>query len=237
MRFPIALKVGLLASLLGAATSVHAAPDSVIAINILLEPDATMVSHAQANNERLLKVYPEGFALDESHRPHITLVQRFVRTRDLDKIHAAAAPVIAAAHLSDMKLEAYKLDYSPIGDRGIAGISVRSTPELLELQQELITAIAPFTVKTGDIKAFTAPHEDPEDDKLMVGYVATFVPQLTGEHFKPHVSTGVAPKAYLDKMVAEPFEPFTFSPVAAAIYQLGPYGTAAKKLQGMALVP
>ena len=96
MRFPIALKVGLLASLLGAATSVHAAPDSVMAINILLEPDATMVSHAQANNERLLKVYPDGFALDESHRPHITLVQRFVRTRDLDKIHAAAAPVIAA---------------------------------------------------------------------------------------------------------------------------------------------
>ena len=35
----------------------------------------------------------------------------------------------------------------------------------------------------------------------------------------------------LDKMLAESFEPFTFSPVGAAIYQLGPFGTAAKQLK------
>jgi hypothetical protein len=41
----------------------------------------------------------------------------------------------------------------------------------------------------------------------------------------------VAPKDYLDKMIAEPFEPFTFPPVGAAVFQLGPYGTAAKQLK------
>ena len=55
--------------------------------------------------------------------------------------------------------------------------------------------------------------------------------KLTGEHFNPHVSTGVAPREDLDKMLAEPFERFTFSPVGAAVYQLGPYGTAAKQLE------
>ena len=34
----------------------------------------------------------------------------------------------------------------------------------------------------------------------------------------------------LDEMLAEPFESFTFSPAGAAVYQLGQYGTAAKKL-------
>ena len=29
----------------------------------------------------------------------------------------------------------------------------------------------------------------------------------------------------------EAFEPFTFSPAGAAVYQLGPFGTAAKKLK------
>jgi hypothetical protein len=53
----------------------------------------------------------------------------------------------------------------------------------------------------------------------------------------PHVSTGVASKEYLDAMLAEPFEPFTFSPVGAAVYQLGPFGTAAKKLQTWELKP
>jgi hypothetical protein len=32
-------------------------------------------------------------------------------------------------------------------------------------------------------------------------------------------------------MVAEPFEPFAFSPAGAAVYQLGPFGTAAKQLK------
>jgi hypothetical protein len=60
---------------------------------------------------------------------------------------------------------------------------------------------------------------------------------MSGENFNPHVSTGVAPKEYLDLMIAEPFENFTFSPTGAAVYQLGPYGMAAKKLEEMALKP
>ncbi len=78
----------------------------VTAIDILLEPDATMLQHAAANNARLLKVYPKGFALDEAHRPHITLIQRFVRTADLDKVYAAAGKVLAGANVNSMKLGA-----------------------------------------------------------------------------------------------------------------------------------
>jgi len=32
-------------------------------------------------------------------------------------------------------------------------------------------------------------------------------------------------------MLAEPFEPFTVSPTGAAVYQLGPFGSAANKLK------
>jgi hypothetical protein len=95
----------------------------------------------------------------------------------------------------------------------------------------LITAVAPFTVETGPISAFTAGHDDPAIDAAMIQYVTTFVPKASGEHFNPHVSTGVGTQAYLDKMVAEPFEQFSFSPAGAAVYQLGPFGTAAKKLK------
>jgi len=38
-------------------------------------------------------------------------------------------------------------------------------------------------------------------------------------------------------MLAEPFEPFTCSPAGAAAYQLGPFGTAAKKLEEWDLKP
>ena len=46
-----------------------------------------------------------------------------------------------------------------------------------------------------------------------------------------------APRNYLDKLLAEPFEPFTFSPAVAAIYQLGQFGTAVKKLKEFDLKP
>src|SRR5512136_1589700 len=70
-------------------------PNAVTAIDILLEPDATMVQQAQAVNDRLLKVFPKGFALDATHRPHITLVQLFVLTKNLDKVYAAVGKVFA----------------------------------------------------------------------------------------------------------------------------------------------
>jgi hypothetical protein len=83
-------------------------------------------------------------------------------------------------------------------------------------------------VERGPIGAFTAPHANPASDAAIIDYVSTFVPKMSGVNFNPHVSTGVAPKDYPDKMLAEPFESFAFSPAGAAVYQLGPYGTAAK---------
>ena len=63
-----------LASLLGIVEASHAQGNPVTAIDILLEPDATMVQHAHADNARLLKAYPKGFALDATHQPHLTLI-------------------------------------------------------------------------------------------------------------------------------------------------------------------
>ena len=206
------------------------AQNDVTAIDILLEPDATMLKHAAAENEKLLAVYPKGFALDASHTPHITLIQTFVRTADLDQVYAAVEKVFAIANVKAMKLEAFKYYYAPAGPDGVAGICAKPTPALLKLQANLVAAVAPYRVKTATVSAFTAPMDDPADNASFIQYISTFVPDRTGEHFNPHVSIGVAPKDYLDKMLAGPFEPFTFSPAGAAVFQLGPYGTAAKKL-------
>ena len=206
-------------------------PSPVTAIDILLEPDARMLERAAANNARLRAAYPQGFALDAAHRPHITMIQRFVRTADLDKVYAAIGPVVARAKVTGMRLEAFKYYYIPTSDLGVAGIVARPTPDLLKLQQELIAAVAPFTVETGASDAFVTTADDPVIDPQLIAYVSAFVPKASGEHFNPHVSTGVASREFLDRMLAEPFEPFTFSPAGAAVYQLGQFGTAARKLK------
>jgi len=214
--------------------TVFPAEPTVTAIDILLEPDDVMLRRSAANNERLLGVYPKGFALDAAHRPHITMIQRFVRTADLDQVYAAAGQVLAQANVTGMKLAAFRYYYAPVGDTGVAGIVAKPTPELIRLQEDLIAATAPYTVESGSWSAFITTPDDPNNEAL-IGYVSAFVRKYSGEHFNPHVSTGVAPREYLDKMLAEPFEPFTFSPAGAAVYQLGQFGTAAKKLQRLDL--
>jgi len=209
----------------------------VTAIDILLEPDATMLQHSADNNSRLLAVFPKGFALDATHRPHITMIQRYVRTADLDQVYAAAGQVLSRANVTGLKLEAFKYYYIPSKDIGLAGIVAKPTPELLKLQADLIAAVAPFTVESGTSAAFVTTPEDPVIDQFLIEYVSSFVPKSSGEHFNPHVTTGVALREYLDKMLAEPFEPFTFSPAGAAVYQIGQFGTAAKKLKEWDLKP
>ena len=213
-------------------------PFEVTAIDILLEPDATMLEHCKADNARLLGAYPQGFALDATHTPHITMLQCFVRTADLDKLFAAEEKVLAAANVTAMKLDAFKRYYIPAGGGlGVAGICAKPTPEILKLQADIIAAASPFNLRSGPIGAFTAGHDNPAIDAAIIGYVSTFEQIGAGDHFNPHVSTGNAPTAYLDQMNAEPFEPFTFSPAGAAVYQLGPFGTAAKQLKQFDLKP
>jgi hypothetical protein len=204
---------------------------AIIAIDILLEPDARMLQHAEANNERLLKAFPNGFALDATHRPHITMVQRFVRAEDLDKVYAAVGNILDSANVTAMSLVAFKYYYAPGPGIGVAGICAKPTPELLKLQTAVIAAAAPFTVPTGTIAAFTASHDNPALDALLIEYVSAFVPKYSGANYNPHVSTGVGSREYLDAMLAEPFESFAFSPAGGAVYQLGPFGTAAKELK------
>jgi hypothetical protein len=55
------------------------------------------------------------------------------------------------------------------------------------------------------VNGATAAITDSATDGALIQYVSTFVPKQTGQNFNPHVSTGVAPREYLDQMLAEPF--------------------------------
>jgi hypothetical protein len=226
-----------LAAIVGQAEQASAQQSPVTAIDIALEPDATMIQHAQATNARLLKVFPKGFALDATHHPHITLLQRYVRTSDLDKVYAAVDKVLASEKIAGFQLKAFKFYYIPWNGLGLAGIVVAPTADLLRMQQKLIDAVAPFTAKTGSAAAFVTTPENPDINKPTIDYIATFVPNATGKHFNPHVTVGIAPQAYLKKMLSEPFDTFTFSPAAVSVYHLGNFGTARKELKTWGTAP
>ena len=229
-----ALGIGLV-SMFGYSDTTRAQQNAVTAIDIALEPDATMIQHAQADNARLLKAFPKGFALDATHNPHVTLLQQFVRTADLDKVYAAANKVLVSEKPTTWKLKAFKYYYIPSPPVGLAGIVVEPTEDLLRLQQTLIDAIEPFATKTGTPAAFMSTEEGRDIQQFLIEYVADFVTIAAGKKFNPHVTIGVGTEAYLNEMLAEPFQAFTFSPASASVYQLGSFGTARKELKALEL--
>lgn len=228
----------LVASLQGTAQTVGTAePGTVTAIDIVLEPDAAMIRHAEAANERLMREFTKGFALGKAHHPHISCLQRYVRTADLDKVYEAVAKVLAEEKPTTWKLRAYKYYYIPWKEIGLAGIVIEPTVDLIRYQQKLIDAVTPFAVKAGTAAAFVTTKEDPDINQPTIDYVADFVAHETGNKFNPHVTIGLATQDYLKRMLDEKFDAFTFSPVGASVYHLGNFGTARTRLKNWDLKP
>jgi 2'-5' RNA ligase len=211
--------------------------NTVTAVDIALEPDATMMQHAKAANARLLKSFPKGFPLDETHHPHVTMLQQFVRTDELDKVFAAANAVLAEEKPAAWTLKAFKYYYIPSPPLGLAGIVVEPTADLHRLQDDLIAAVSPYTGKTGTPAAFYSDVGGRDIQKDLIEYVANFTTIAAGKKFNPHVTIGVGTEKYLNEMLAEPFPSFAFSAAGASVYQLGSFGTARKELKALTLSP
>jgi 2'-5' RNA ligase len=203
---------------------------TLIAINVLLLPDAATAAKAVNTNARLLKNYPAGFALDANHAPHITLLQQFVRRADLAAVANAVAAVLGSEQPVQWQSKAtgfYDMAYKNLG---LVGIVIEPTEELRKLQQTIIAALAPFAVEHGTAEAF-APRADGEAiNQATVDYVNNFVGPRSGSNYHPHVTCGIGKREFIDALKAESFEPIDFEPVGVSMYQIGEYGTAQTKL-------
>lgn len=215
----------------------HVASDkssTLTAVDILLEPDASMLQLASAFNARLLASIPSppGFVLDENHRPHITVLQRYVRTAALDEVCQTIQGLLATVDLSSLTLTAHGLAH--LEERpsiGIGAIVVSPGPEVLDFQEKLISALLPYTESGGTAGAFVRTEAEPAINDKTIEYIEHYVPQHSGAGYVAHVTVGIAKIDDLTALEAEPFDRLTFSAGAIGIYQLGNNGTAARKLK------
>jgi hypothetical protein len=204
--------------------------DRVIAIDVLLEPGPSMVAKAQSANAALRANYPEGYTLGREQVAHVTIVHRYVRKNDLPAIEEAVAKVVAKEQPLEKQLTATGFGYSIWVGLATTVINIERTPELDRFAAEIVKAVEPFAVRQGTSAAFHRSRELSKIDDKIVDYVAKFVPNASGDNYKPHVTIGVAHEDFVKELKAKPFDKFTFKPAGIAIYQLGNFGTAQKKL-------
>lgn len=203
------------------------------AIDILIDPDETMLSRAKAANARMLASFSGGFALDEHHQPHITTLQRYVRTADLDEVFEAVEGLLGTADIGSLSLTAVEYAHMAVDafpGAGLTAIVVKPGPEVLDFQARLIDAVKPFTGSGGSAEAYVRTEAEPDINDTTVKYIEEYVPAHSGANYLAHVTVGLATLGDLATIEAEPFDTFTFSPAGLSVYQLGNNGTAAKHL-------
>ncbi|MFJ4895315.1 hypothetical protein ACIP5U_35800 [Streptomyces sp. NPDC088788] len=208
--------------------------NDLMAVDILLNPDASMIALAKEVNARMLTSVPAptGFALDEHHQPHITTLQRYVRTAALDQVYAAIDNVVGSVDLSTLKLTTHGIAHMEVQPSiGLAAVVVRPGPEVLDFQARLIEALHPYTESGGTADAYFRTDAEPDINAPTLTYIENYVPQHSGDNYLPHVTVGLATLADLETIEAEPVTPLTFSASGISIYQLGNNGTAAKELK------
>jgi len=201
----------------------------MLAIDVTLEPDTAMISHARAVNAQLRQDYPTGYELDAAHAPRITLVQRFIRRRDIERVIQAVKRAVRSGPQLPLTLEATGYASTEWGGMTVVVYVVDRTRELLQLASATVSAVQPFSVRAGARSAFAkSGREQITDD--MVAYVEHYVPQSSGLRYKPHVVLGLCNKPFVKTLTASPFERFTFKGVNVTICHLAYLGTTRRRL-------
>lgn len=207
------------------------AQSDITAIDILLNPDKTMLDSAKVYNEMMQKNYsgPGSYSLDELHTPHITVLQCFVSSTNLEKVYTAVAKVVKSEQITKEKITTSGFYYFPYKGLGLAGITATPSPKLLSFQAKIIEALKPFIVVGTD----TAFVQNADGTPIAAGssdYVNGFIPDHSGTKYNPHVTIGLAHEDFLKELITKPYNKFTFKSASVSIYHLGDFGTARTKL-------
>ena len=207
------------------------------AIDILIDPDDNAIQRAHEWNARMRESVPEGFELDATHRPHITTLQRYLHTAELDLAYDAVEQTLAGADVAALSYRAVAIRHVDwgIAGQGYAGLVLEPSPQVLDFQAALLAAVTPFARPGGTANAFvTDPGEELTESTL--DWVERFVPsQIGAGKYIPHITVGFATLEDLKRIEAEPFDAFAVHPAGLAVYHLGNYGTARKKLKAWTL--
>jgi len=207
------------------------------AIDILANPDGAAIERAKQINDRMRQSVPSGYALDATHQPHITTLQRYVRTADLDHVYDAVATTIASTDVSSLSYRAVAIGHADWGvpGQGLAAIVLQPNAEVLAFQAALLEAVTPYTETGGTAEAFV---RDPGEQisQSTRDWVDAYVPNQIGEgHYIAHITVGFATLDDLTEIEAEPFDSFPVRPTSIAVYHLGNSGTARTELKTWAL--
>lgn len=194
----------------------------LIAINIALKPAKEVEDDIKKINSKTFKE-PTGFQFDQTHFPHLTLVQIVIKKSDFSAVRNAIKK--QRFKVIDLKPSRFVLDdIEKESSLKVLSLEFEQNEKIVNLQREILSKIKNYSTKDQTTEAFYDPRTvQPQ----FVKYTAEFLEDSTGSKFEPHVTLGIVSKDF--KVGEVPNRKAKFESIQ--IYQIGRYGTARKKLE------
>lgn len=189
------------------------------AINIAILPPKAVSEKAHQLNRIINEgVVSPKIVLDDTHLPHITLVQAYVDTAKLGEIAFVLERVIAGTPAFSLTASSILVD-----KHGYSNMVIEKNPELLRIRQALIEKVESYHGKGGSTAFFG--HEQEDIAQFVIDYVqGFFINYRPAEKYFAHITLGIA------HAQSPAFIPMTFTADRIALCHEGNEGTCRKVL-------
>ncbi|MBI2070604.1 MAG: 2'-5' RNA ligase family protein [Elusimicrobia bacterium] len=185
--------------------------ERLLAVDAALIPPLSICRLAGEINETLLAEEPDGFRFDQTHIPHITLLQQFIRASCLPDATRALDQSIGGFRA--MALEIRRSERIST----TAHLVVEPNADLRRLHESVVEALAPWAETAGGEEAFLTDGDE-RPRAADVQWVTHFREQSSSRHFQPHITLGVGAAPVLQEAVS-------FTADRMALCHLGRYCT------------
>ncbi len=187
---------------------------------VLLLPPEEILSVCHDINQKLRLQSKDGFRFDETHIPHITLVQQYINAEKLPDVLKVAEQV--AKRFQALSLTVFEVHSMALDDGlMISGFNITPTTQIQALHKDLMDALQPFETSGDEASFFNNNGETIRQGSLR--WTAQFRNKSSIKDYHPHLTPGIG----VPKGIAVPF---TFTASRLALCHLGNFNTCRKIL-------
>ncbi|MBI4092768.1 MAG: hypothetical protein HY420_02480 [Candidatus Kerfeldbacteria bacterium] len=189
-----------------------------LAINVALLPPDDVMKKCREINARLWQKTKQGFRLDETHLPHISLVQQYIAAASLANVCSAIEQEIR--NRPPLILHVFEIHPHTLEDGlVISGLNITPTPEIVNLHERLTRTAASY-ITEGDQSSFYGFEAEP----IRAGSIQWTRDYPQKKTYNPHLTLGVGVSTDIEV-------PFTFTASRLAVCHIGNFNTCRKILK------
>jgi hypothetical protein len=202
---------------------------STIAINVLMTPDEVALDYATLMNKDLYAKFPSGFRFDDSHLPHITLLQAYVDVVCLDDKWDDIEKEVKLAQLIHEALEVkgVKVEATTNEKIFLTNMELKNSRKIIILQKKISDILKSCRREDESTKAY---YGHIAKDDFILAYVKNFESQHSGDLYSPHLTLGVGQKEEMEKLVILRPAPPSVTIERIGVFRMGHFGTARERL-------